>query len=441
MSRPSSLAVFGLGYVGTVTAACFARIGHRVVGVDVKATKVDAINAGRTPVSEPGLAELIRSVTEAGQLTATTDARAAVQASDVSLVCVGTPSDPNGGLDTTALLAVCTDIGGAIRTLDRKHLVVIRSTMLPGTAANQVIPRLEEASGMRAGADFGVCVNPEFLREGTSLEDFDSPPFTLIGELDSASGDTAEQLYGDINADLVRVDLGTAEMVKYTCNAWHAVKVAFGNEVGVFCKEVGVDSHRVMDVFFKDCRLNLSAAYLKPGFSFGGSCLPKDVRALLHRARLAHLQLPVLTGVIESNALHTRRALDLVMATECRRVGILGLSFKENTDDLRESPIVALVKGLLGEGRDVRIYDPDVDIEGVQGVNLQYITEELPHIASLLVSELEAVLDHAEVVVIGKAMKASRELLEGVEFDGRVIDLARPVRDPALTASYEGIAW
>jgi GDP-mannose 6-dehydrogenase len=436
------VAVLGLGYVGCVSAAALASQGHRVHGVDVDATKVELLAAGRSPIIEAGVEELIAEVVGSGRLTATTDAADAVRASDVSLICVGTPSARGGTLDLTYVRRVSEDVGRALADHDGRHVVAVRSTMLPGSIAEVVIPAIEAGSGRTVGEDIGVCVNPEFLREGSALADYHAPPFTLIGSDDPRAAATVAELYAGIDAELITTGLGPAEMVKYASNAYHALKVTFANEIGVLCKDLGIDSHAVMDVFVKDRQLNVSPAYLRPGFAFGGSCLPKDVRSLTAAARTRHLDVPVLDAILPSNEHHVAHALALVEATGARRIGMLGLSFKPGTDDLRESPNVALTERLIGKGYDLRIHDRNVSLARIVGANRRYIEETIPHISSLLTDDLDALLDHAEVLVVGVADDGFAALLPRLREDQHVIDLVRLRVDPAtIPGTYEGVAW
>jgi GDP-mannose 6-dehydrogenase len=436
------VAVFGLGYVGCVSAAALARRGHAVIGVDVNPLKVELLRAGKAPVLEPGLGELVAEGVAEGRLRATDDGEAAVRESDVSLVCVGTPSAPNGSLDTSALERVVQTIGLTLPSLSRRHTVVIRSTSLPGTCERLVLPALERASGKGAGRDFGLAANPEFLREGSSLADFDDPPKTVIGELDARSGDAVAELYRRMPGPVFRVRLGVAEMVKYTDNAFHALKVGFANEIGAAAKAFGLDSHEVMAVFRADTKLNISPAYLTPGFAFGGSCLPKDLRALLYASRRADVELPILEHVLASNELHLKRTVDAVLATGRRRIGLFGLSFKPGTDDLRESPLVELAEQLLGKGLDLLIYDPAVSLSRLVGANREYVDKHIPHLSALLADTAQEVLEHAEVCVVGACTVEAIEAL--AEADGRIVfDLAR-LPDAAARrgqAGYVGVAW
>lgn len=437
-----TLGVFGLGYVGSVTAACFAKAGWTVVGVDVNRTKVDMINCGASPVLEAGMADLMREVVGSGALRATTDPAEAVREASLSLICVGTPSKPNGALDTTYLARVCEDIGRALRGRRERHGVVVRSTVIPGTTATVVTPALERAAQRRLGDDLTVCVNPEFLREGTSLQDFHHPPFTLIGSDDPSAAREVAELYADVHAPLHFVETRTAEIVKYACNAFHGLKVTFANEIGNICRALGIDGREVMRIFCEDTKLNLSPYYLKPGFAFGGSCLPKDLRALVHRARQLDVETPVLAACLQSNRQQIERAVDMVLGTGKRRIGMLGLTFKPGTDDLRESPLVTLAETLLGKGMQLAIYDPDVSGSRVMGANRAYIEKEIPHIWSLMRDSVQDVLEHAETIVIGNKLEDYRQV-EGWRQNGQVvIDLVRLFeRRTSEDGKYQGICW
>ena len=435
------IAVFGLGYVGAVSAAALAADGHEVVGVDTNPAKVETINAGRSPVVEEGLAALIEQGVRSGRLRATTDAADGLAGAALSLVCVGTPSRPNGSLDLSQVEKVCREIGHCLASVSDRHVVVVRSTMLPGSTPMVVVPALEDASGRRAGSGFGVCVNPEFLREGTSLHDFRHPPFTLVGADDEQTAQAVGGLYAGLDAELVVAPVRVAEMVKYASNAYHALKVTFANEIGAICKQQGVDSHAVMDIFRRDRKLNISAAYLRPGFAFGGSCLPKDVRALTYQARRLDVEVPLLDAVLPSNGRHVERALRLVHDTGRKRVGVLGFSFKAGTDDLRESPLVELIERLIGKGYDVRVYDRNVSLANLQGANRAYIQQEIPHIASLLCDTVAEVLAASEVVVIGNGDPEFAGVPEAVAAHQVVIDLVRVGPDLPAHPGYQGIGW
>jgi len=433
------LSVFGLGYVGCVSAACFSRVGHEAIGVDSNPLKVEVINAGRSPIVEPGVEDLIVAAVKAQRLRATTDVASAIAGSDLSLVCVGTPSNHNGSLDLRHIKRVCQEIGAALEVKRGYHIVAIRSTMLPGTVADTVIPALEVYSGKRAGRDFGVAINPEFLREGSSIYDFDNPPFTLIGADDEDAAAPLAKLYAHLSAPVLKVGVKDAEMVKYACNSFHALKVTFANEIGMICKSLGVDSYRVMEVFCRDTKLNLSPYYLKPGFAFGGSCLPKDLRALTHRAKEEDVSVPMLDSILVSNQRQIERAVEMVLRTGRKKVGVLGLSFKPNTDDLRESPMVTLVERLIGKGLKLAIYDREVELARLFGANMEFIENEIPHISSLMRKELGGVIDDSEVIVIGKRDEEFRSLAGA---SGRyVIDLVRLIEREETKESYQGICW
>lgn len=436
------ISVFGLGYVGCVSAACLADRGNQVIGVDVNPIKIDLVRAGKAPVVEERIGELTAQVVASGALRATTDVADAIANSEISLVCVGTPSAPNGSLSTAYLERVTEEIGMALAEVDHRHTVVFRSTMLPGTCLELLVPILEKASGRTAGVGFGVAVNPEFLREGSSVKDFFDPPKTVIGEFDTASGDAVAALYEGLPGEVFRVPVPVAEMTKYADNAFHGLKIGFANELGAICRALGLDSHRVMDVFLADRKLNVSPAYLRPGFAFGGSCLPKDLRGLVHAAHRADVSVPILSHVLPSNEEHLRRAVDLVVRTGKRRVGLFGLSFKPGTDDLRESPLVELAERLLGKGYDLRIYDANVSLSRLLGANREYIESRLPHLGQLLAGSVEEVLGHAEVCLIGST---DSSVLAALPHGGErvLIDLVRlPDADVRRTEEgYVGLAW
>ena len=436
------VSVFGLGYVGCVSAASFAGDGHEVVGVDVNAGKVAAVNAGRSPIVEPGLDELLsQSVTE-GRLRATVDTADAVCNSDVSLLCVGTPSRRNGSLDLSYLQRVSEQIGEVLKNKPGYHVVVVRSTVLPGTTHEMVIPALERTSGKKYGEGFGVSVNPEFLREGTALKDFRKPPLTLVGHNHAADATGTIGLYQSIDAPLISTSIRVAEMMKYTSNTWHALKVVFANEIGNLCKKLDVDSHEVMDIFCRDEKLNLSPYYLKPGFAFGGSCLPKDVRALQYRAKEVDVELPLISQILPSNRQQIQNALEQVLETGKRTVGLLGFSFKAGTDDLRESPMVILAEALLGKGLSLRIYDKNVSLAKLVGANKEYIEKQIPHLSSLLCDTIDEVIDGSEVVIVGNQAPEFCEAVERCRPGQIVIDLVRlPIVGSLLQADYRGICW
>jgi GDP-mannose 6-dehydrogenase len=434
------LSIFGLGYVGCVSAACFAKEGHTVIGVDVNPTKVEIVNRGESPIVEAGMTELIKAMVGEQRLKATTDTQHAIDSSDISLICVGTPSNANGSLDLTYVERVCQEIGAALKQKAARHIVIIRSTMLPGTIEGVVVPALESGSRKKAGTDFGVCINPEFLREGTSLKDFYAPPFTLIGADDPDTADKVTSLYSGIDAPVYVTAVKTAEMVKYVCNCFHALKISFANEVGNICKGLGIDSHQVMDVFCQDTKLNLSPYYLKPGFAFGGSCLPKDLRAMNYKAKQLDVEVPVLAALLPSNRLQIERAIEMVLATGKKRVGVLGFSFKAGTDDLRESPMVALIETLIGKGLQLAIYDRDVSLARLFGANKEFIETGIPHISQLMRASVSEVVASADVLIIGNKADEFRQIESELNSDKVVIDLVR-LFDKTSDANYQGICW
>jgi GDP-mannose 6-dehydrogenase len=431
--------ILGLGYVGCVSAACLAKSGHHVTGIDINDAKINLISQGKSPIVEPLLQDLLKEGVESGRLKATTGK---LPDADVSIVCVGTPSRDNGSLELVYMERVVRQIGEYLKNGDRYHVVNIRSTVLPGTIENVILPILEKSSGKKAGKDFGLCMNPEFMREGTSVEDYYHPPFTVIGEWDERSGDTVSRLYDGIDAPVRRTTVRTAEMIKYACNAFHALKVSFANEIGNFCKKVDVDSHEVMDIFCMDKKLNISSYYMKPGFAFGGSCLPKDVRALMYKAKTVDLELPVLNAILDSNSNQVDIAYRMIASTGKKKIGMFGLSFKPFSDDLRESPMVDLAEKLIGKGYEVTIYDHEVSISRIFGANKQYIDQVIPHVSSLIVEKPEDLADRAEVVVIAKKSKASEEALKILGDGKMIIDLVR-VSDNITRKGegYEGICW
>ncbi|MDH1622047.1 UDP-glucose/GDP-mannose dehydrogenase family protein [Pseudomonas chengduensis] len=434
------ITIFGLGYVGAVCAGCLSARGHEVIGVDVSQTKIDLINQGKSPIVEPGLAELLEAGVKSGLLRGTTDVAAAVLASDLSFIAVGTPSKRNGDLDLGYMESVCKQIGAALRDKQERHTVVVRSTVLPGTVKNVVIPLLEAASGKKAGVDFGVATNPEFLRESTAIKDYDFPAMTVIGELDQQSGDLLQELYSELDAPIIRKSIEVAEMIKYTCNVWHAAKVTFANEIGNIAKAAGVDGREVMDVVCQDHKLNLSKYYMKPGFAFGGSCLPKDVRALNYRANSLDVEAPLIGSLMRSNAAQVKKAFDIVTNYGKRRIGLLGLSFKAGTDDLRESPLVELAEMLIGKGYELRIFDSNVEYARVFGANKEYIESKIPHVSSLLCKELDEVVSQSDVLIIGNGEKRFAEVLDSVGDDKQIVDLVGFMAH-ATQANKEGICW
>jgi GDP-mannose 6-dehydrogenase len=417
-----NIAIFGLGYVGSVSAACLAAAGHSVIGVDLDPNKLSLLKSGRAPVSEPGLDELLGSMIQEGRVSVTDDAAAAVTASDLSLVCVATPSRANGSLDTTYLERVMAQIGQALAGGTRYHVVAVRSTVLPGVVEGLLVPLLAASSGRSVPGELGVCVNPEFLREGSALADFEAPPFTVVGETDRRAGDVLLSMYAHLTAPIHRVRPDEASMVKYASNNYHALKVAFANEIGAVCAQLGADGQTVMRIFCEDHDLNISPKYLRPGFGFGGSCLPKDLRAMVHVAKERDIVTPVLDNVLASNDAHIRRVVDVILERRKERVALLGLSFKRGSDDLRESPFVRLAESLIGKGVPLRIFDPDVELTSVFGRNRAYIDEHLPHVAQMAAPSLDEAVGDATVVVIGKKI-APLEQLKAAASGRTVIDL------------------
>ena len=435
------ICVLGLGYVGAVSAACLAKEGHEIIGVDPESTKVDLINSGRSPIIEKELPEIIAEQVARGRLRATSDVVEAIRVTDLAFVCVGTPSLSNGGIDLRYIKRVCEQIGRTLANHSGAPVIVMRSTMLPGTMREVVIPILEKFSGKRAGEEFGLCINPEFLREGTAVHDYYHPPKTVIGEVSRASGDLLASLYAKTPGPQIRTDIETAEMVKYADNCWHAVKVGFANEIGSLCKALDVDAHRVMEIFCQDQKLNLSPYYLKPGFAFGGSCLPKDRRALLYKAKTLDVSLPILSSVLPSNQLQIERGVQAVVEKGHKKIGILGFSFKAGTDDLRESPMVELTERLIGKGYDLRVYDKNVSLACLHGANKDYILNKIPHISRLMVRSVDEVLAHAQTIVIGNAAPEFAEVPKKIGDGQTIIDFVRVCDSRTIAGVYEGLCW
>ena len=431
-----NISIFGMGYVGAVVSACLARNGHRVIGVDTDATKVGLINAGKSPIIEEGLEALIEEGVRAGRLSATTDHAAALAVTELSMVCVGTPSQPTGELDLKFVARVCESIGAVLKTKAARHFVVVRSTMLPGSMRGTVIPALERTSGKTAGEGFGVAVNPEFMRESTAVEDFFHPPKTVIGALHDADAEVVAALYKDLPAVLIKTKLETAEMVKYVDNIFHALKITFANEIGSVGKSLGVDAHEVMRIFCEDRKLNLSPAYLKPGFAYGGSCLPKDLRALTRVARTRDVAVPLLDSLAASNEQRIRDAVAWVLATGKRRVGVLGFAFKSGTDDLRESPIVTVIEALIGKGFDLKLYDQHVSLARLVGANKKFIEQHIPHISRLMVETMDEVLG-CDVIVVGNQSAEFFTALATLKPEQAVLDLTPNAKPVATAARYE----
>ncbi|MCG5510333.1 nucleotide sugar dehydrogenase [Ectothiorhodospira lacustris] len=436
------IAIFGMGYVGAVSAACLARDGHEVVGVDIDPHKLDLLRRGHSPIVEEGIQELTAQVVQAGRLTVTDDVSEAIRRSEVSFICVGTPSSRNGSQDLAAVRNVARQIGEALALTDHYHTVVLRSTVKPGTTLELVGPTLESASGKRVGEGFGLAFQPEFLREGSSIKDYDHPPFTVVGTDSERTLDQVKPIFEHLPCEFVGTGIGTAEMVKYACNAFHALKIVFANEVGRLSQSLGLDSREVMELVTRDRQLNISPAYLRPGFAFGGSCLPKDLRAVLYMAKEQDTELPMLGSLIPSNQQQIDHAVDFVLDSGKRRIGLIGLSFKSGTDDMRESPLVELAERLIGKGMDLKIHDPNVQLSRVIGANRRYIEETLPHIASLLLEDCRALIEHSEVIVLGLSdAPLVAELLAHAGPEQQVLDLVGLKDRGALKAAYQGICW
>jgi GDP-mannose 6-dehydrogenase len=436
------ISIFGLGYVGAVSLACLARDGHAVTGVDIDEAKLALIRSGKTPVVEEGMVELMARVSASGRVAVTADVHGAVQATELSFVCVGTPSAPNGSQDQSAVVRLTRDIGKALRDKAAGHLVVFRSTVVPGTVDEVLRPILEQESGKTEGEDFHVCFQPEFLREGTSIRDYDKPPYTIVGARSEAGAAKLRELFGHLACEFHVTSIRAAEMLKYTCNNFHALKITFANETARLCEALGVDPFEVMDLVCKDKQLNISPAYLKPGFAFGGSCLPKDLRATMHIAKTKDVELPMHGSILASNRTHVELAIAKVLSTGKRRVGMLGLAFKAGTDDLRESPLVLLAEQLIGKGIQLRIYDPEVHLSQLLGANRRFIEKHLPHIGSLLCPNLEEVVAASEVLVIGMNDRPTLDLLETrLTPEKVIIDLARISPGRKFDAQVTGLCW
>jgi len=435
------ISVMGMGYVGCISAACLANEGHSVIGVDVNPLKVDLINDGNTPIIEVGIGDLIAANVGSGTLRATTNAKAAIADTDITIVCVGTPSRQNGSLELEYIEKVCGEIGTAIGGKDKRHLVVIRSTILPGTMRGVVIPTIEAQSGLKAGSGFGICFNPEFLREGTSIEDYYHPPKIVVGSEAPSDADRVCELYKGIAAPTIKTTLEVAETVKYVDNCFHALKVCFANEIGNICKELRIDSHVVMDIFCSDTKLNLSSYYFKPGFAFGGSCLPKDLRALTYKVNDLDLKAPVLASILDSNEYQIKRGVQMILDKGKKNVGVLGFSFKAGTDDLRESPMVALIEVLIGKGYKLKIYDSNVNLAKLVGANKEYIEKHIEHISVLMTSSIEELVSFAEIIVIGNKAEEFVKILPLLTERHHVIDLVRITKEVRTKARYEGLCW
>jgi GDP-mannose 6-dehydrogenase len=436
------ISIFGLGYVGAVSLACLARDGHSVIGVDVDKAKLELIRDGKTPVVEEGMVDLMARVAASGKVSVTTDAVQAVLDSDLSLVCVGTPSAPNGSQDQSAMLKLAHDLGRAMRGKGGRHVFVFRSTLVPGTVEDVLRPIIEQESGKRDGRDFDVCFQPEFLREGTSIRDYDRPPFTVVGANAEAAVARLRELFGHLSCEFISTSIRAAEMVKYCCNNFHALKITFANETARLCEVLGVDAFQVMELVCKDRQLNISAAYLKPGFAFGGSCLPKDLRATMYLAKTRDVELPMLGNVLASNRMHVEHAISKVLASGRRRVGMIGLSFKTGTDDLRESPLVLIAEQFIGKGLSLLVYDPEVHLSRLLGANRRFIEQHVPHIGSLMREDIESVIAESEVLVVGLSdAKIFEAIARHAREDQIILDLVNIPRRETLRGRVVGLCW
>ncbi|MCP4266939.1 MAG: nucleotide sugar dehydrogenase [Candidatus Brocadiaceae bacterium] len=435
------ISIFGLGYVGIVSAGCFASRGHKIIGVDVNETKVDMLNRGLSPIVEKDLPALLSDGKRRGLISATTDTSEAIRSSDMSLICVGTPSRSNGSLNTKCLETVCEQLGKTLKIKDREHILVFRSTMIPGTCRELIIPILEKVSGKKDGVGFSVAFNPEFLRESTSVEDFNNPPKTIVGADNYAVANKILKIYEGLPGPMIKTTLEIAEMVKYVDNNFHALKITFANEIGHICKKLGIDSHAVMDIFVQDTKLNISPYYFRPGFAFGGSCLPKDLRAINYLAKMLDLETPLLSSLLQSNNIQILVAIKEIMTLDKRKIGIAGFSFKAGTDDLRESPIVELIETLLGKGYDLKLYDKNVSTARLLGANKEYINDHIPHISNLMVGSLDDLLIDREIIIIGNRDEEFKRLSKECRSDQLIFDLVRIDDDINEKNNYHGICW
>jgi len=437
-----NVSIFGLGYVGAVSLGCLARDGHEVVGVDLDQTKLDLIRQGATPIIEEGMDALMSQAKSCGRVDVTDNAMDGVHRSDVSFVCVGTPARPNGSQDLSAIRRLSEQVGQAMKSKAGYHVFVIRSTVFPGTVEEIITPILEEHSGKRTGQDFDVCFQPEFLREGSSIKDYDNPPLTVVGTNSKRAEKVLRDLFGHLPCEFLVTSIRTAEMVKYACNIFHALKATFANEIGRLSQAMNVDSHAVMDLVCRDTRLNISPAYLKPGFAFGGSCLPKDLKAMLYVAKTGDVSVPMLANVLTSNAVHIDHAIDAVLNSGKKSIGLIGLSFKSGTDDLRESPLVVMAERFIGKGLDLHIYDPEVNVARLMGANRRFIEETIPHIASLMTKNCESLVEKAEVLIVGLSDKAIMDVLVQATRDDQIIlDLVNIPQKDRIRGKYQGVCW
>jgi GDP-mannose 6-dehydrogenase len=442
LATPRRISIFGLGYVGAVSLACLARDGHAMTGVDIDESKLEMLRRGQAPIVETGIQELTRNIMRGGKVAVTGSVRDAILATDVSFICVGTPARTNGNQNLDAITRVAEQIGAVLAEKATRHVIVVRSTVKPGTVEEVIQPALEAASGRKAGVDFSLCFQPEFLREGTSIHDYDHPPLTVVGASDPQGVAALRGIFGHLPCEFVHTSIRTAEMLKYACNTFHALKVTFANEIGRICQSAGVDPHEVMKLLCMDRQLNISPAYLKPGFAFGGSCLPKDLKALVYMAKSTDVEVPMLAAIMPSNTAHIEHAIEQVLASGKRRVGMLGLSFKAGTDDLRESPLVIMAERFIGKGLQLSIYDPQVNVARLIGANRRFIEESIPHIASVMTSDIEQLVREADVLVVATRIP---EVLAALAAHTRpeqlLLDVAMLPDREAHSAQYRGVCW
>jgi GDP-mannose 6-dehydrogenase len=436
------ISVFGLGYVGAVSLACLARDGHELIGVDVDQAKLDLIMAGKTPVVEEGMVDLMMQVAQSGRVKTTMDVSEALNSSELSMICVGTPSSPNGSQDQGAILSLARDLGRVLRDMRQRHTFVFRSTVVPGTVEDLLCPMLESESGKKEGVDFDVCFQPEFLREGSSIRDYDRPPFTIVGTSNLHAVGVMRALLGHLPCEFFQTSIRAAEAVKYACNNFHALKITFANETARLCEALGVDPFEVMDLVCRDTQLNISRAYLRPGFAFGGSCLPKDLRATMHIAKTRDVEVPMLGAILASNRVHLEHAINKILASGKRRIGMIGLSFKSGTDDLRESPLVYLAEQLIGKGLNLLVYDPEVMLSQLLGANRRFIEQHVPHIGTLLRSDLSQVIEQSDLLVVGlSGADITDTLAKHSHADQPIIDLVNLGSVFAQRENVEGLCW
>jgi len=436
------ISILGLGYVGAVSLGCLVRDGHEIVGADIDETKLRLIQEGKTPIIEEGMEELMTSVASSGRVSVTTNAAEAVLKTDISFICVGTPSASNGGQDLTAIKRLCEQMAEAIKEKTNYHVFIIRSTVSPGTVENIIRPILEKFSGKSMGDDFGLGFQPEFLREGSSIRDYDNPPYTVIGADSERSIDVVKEVFQHLPCQFISCSIKTAEMLKYCCNVFHALKATFSNEIGRISQALGVDSQEVMRLVCEDKNLNISPAYMRPGFAFGGSCLPKDMRALMKLAKDNDVSVPMLENILPSNKNHIEHAETLIKKTGKKSIGLIGLSFKTGTDDLRESPLVDLVEYLIGKGYNLKIYDPEVNVARLIGANKRYIEESIPHISSLMKPACKEVIESSELIIVGLNNKdIVKDVYEYTTDSHFILDLTDIPEKEKLSGHYQGICW